>query len=124
MIEEIFLTNKEIDERYNRSGKCDFKKCKAACCRFYLIGIVNTINSERYMKGFGFKIITQNGMRKAILPIVCNHLDLKTYECKIQSKKPLCCKQFPVPEDGVYKLVADKCSYKFKGNIVIKMGGE
>lgn len=111
---EAFLTPKEVQKKYNRKGKCDYKKCKAACCRFMLINADSLGESIKdYWKGHGFDLIYINGVPHWFKNSPCSHLDLKTYKCKLQKTKPIVCQQFPTPDDIVYKKVIKVCSFNF-----------
>ena len=97
-----------------REGKCDYKKCKNACCKFtshncggkYSDGeLVNT-----YVKGFSDRILGDH----AIMKNRCSRLN-RDGSCKLWKRKgfPGPCKEFPHPFDGVYIAVAPVCSFKF-----------
>jgi len=122
MIEEIYKSNKDIDKDFKRSGKCNYKKCKAICCRFFHIGTIKSSQQKKYLKGFGFKIILFKGEQHIILEKPCKYLNLKTYKCKRHKTKPACCRQFPINDDSVYQLIQKKCSYKFADKKVEMMG--
>ena len=121
MEEIIYKLNKDIDKEMNRRGKCNPNKCKAACCRFVHLGRTHSRQQEKYVKGFGIKVISFLGARHMILEKPCKFLDLKTYKCKRHKTKPACCRQFPTPDDLVYEIVSKKCSYQFKDKKVEKM---
>ena len=89
-----------------RTGKCDYKKCKAVCCRF-----ICNIGSHEYFDNFGKKGSCGNNLIK----INCNQL-CKNNTCKIfKSKKfPRACIQFPHCTDALYHEVIKKCSFKFE----------
>jgi hypothetical protein len=118
----FWMDNKKINSDFGRSGDCDFKKCKAACCRFVLIGKCEDDEQRTYLEGFGFSTIIQNGVEKIILKKDCKYLDLKTFKCKKQNKKSICCHQFPLPQDGTYQKIEKLCSYKFKDGKIKTMG--
>ena len=70
-----------------RIGTCQPDKCGAACCKAF--------SKEEFPDG------------------VCDKL--KDNRCSIHSKKPKPCWDFPTtPDDPIYQLVKDKCTYKFK----------
>ena len=117
------MTGAEVVEKYNRTGICNYKKCKAACCRFAMIYAGNSFTGSRsYWEGHGFTLEILNGKGYWIKESPCNHLDLKTYECKINEAKPPVCDQFPTPDDSVFERVQDVCSYRFKDKEkIIKM---
>jgi len=98
----------EFKDKYvvvKRTGKCDYKKCKSACCRF-----INGGNSS-YWEGFGKK----NEFGKVIVDIKCKNLK-KNGDCSLFGTRdwPGACKQFPYLDDGVYQHIANKCSFKFE----------
>lgn len=121
---EAFMPSKDVGRKYNRKGKCDYKKCKAACCRFMLISADSLAEGIKgYWKGHGFDLIYMNGKAMWLKDSPCTHLDLKTYKCKLQKNKPIICQQFPIPHDAVYKKVIKVCSYRFpKEQKIMKMG--
>ena len=116
-----YTSVKGTEEKFGRSGKCDFKKCKAACCKFGVVGYIFDDEEEKYWKSMGFKIETMNGKRAIIHNHPCKQLDLKTLKCKIQKTKSVACKQFLMPTDAVYTRIAKKCSYIFKEGKEVKM---
>ncbi len=111
----------DLEKNYKRSGKCDYKKCKAACCRFAIVGWIEDEEQGKYFKDMGFKIVVINGRIAIFHDKPCEQLDLKTFKCKKQNRKSVACKQFPMSTDAVYQKVASKCSYKFKEGKQIKM---
>jgi len=88
-----------------RIGKCDYKKCNSACCKFFCI------DGKTYYCGFG----KENEFGSTVVKISCKNLS-KDGKCKLfkTRKFPRACKQFPHPTDGVYKHILDKCSFKFE----------
>ena len=87
-----------------RTGECDYKKCKSACCKFYHIGCRN------FDKAFGEK--TKFGMK-----IVADCVNLnKDGKCKLWGKKAFsnACKQFPHPNDSHYLVAYEYCAFRFK----------
>ena len=118
-----YHTAKEVEKIQKRKGKCDFKKCKGACCSFLLLGWVNDEGHSKYMKCFpNVKTLMTGGKKAIIMDILCKSLDKKTFKCKLHNKnKPICCRQFPLPTDGVYAIVAKKCSYRFEEKKMITM---
>ncbi len=81
-----------------RKGTCQPDKCKSACCKV--------------LHQYPNKLIVDN----TILEIndgVCNKL--KNNKCLIHNNKPKPCKDFPLsPDDPIYKLVKDKCTFWFE----------
>ena len=110
-----YSSAKDIAKRYNRKGKCDFRKCKAICCRFTVTGPFAKEAYVQYIKNMGYKVETIDGKRYGIMEKPCRHLDLKTYKCKIHHRKPIPCRHFPIPSDVVYKKVRKVCSFFFDG---------
>lgn len=109
-----------------RVGKCDYKKCKNACCKF-----CSALYVKDYSRGF---FDGKDSFGKDILKRKCNNLQ-KNGLCKLWRKKssknsiknkgfPIACKQFPHVGDGIYWEVADVCSYKFRIVYTIKKVGE
>lgn len=113
---------KDVEEKFERSGKCDYKKCGALCCKFGVVGWIDDNAQEKYWRALGFKIKTMDGIRLIMHDHPCKQLDLKTLKCKMHKNKPVPCRQFPMPSDSVYKLSRNKCSYKFKEGKNICMG--
>jgi hypothetical protein len=98
-----------------RTGKCNYKKCKNACCKFC---------SAAYLKDYSRGFFEKDVFGKEIVKIKCNNLN-KNGTCKLWGKKsskdsqtnkgfPLACKEFPIPQDSIYWNVLDVCSYKFE----------
>lgn len=110
-----YSSARDITKKYDRKGKCDFRKCKGACCRFSLIGSFSLEPYMQYIKNMGYRIETIDGKRYGILEKPCRQLDLKTYKCRIYQRRPIPCRQFPVPSDLVYKRVRKACSFFFEG---------
>ena len=114
-----------LDDKYlivKRVGKCDYKKCKNACCKFCELPY-----PYEYWEGFGE--ISKNGTT-IVLKKTCKFLD-KNGTCKkwresekeinysngglgIKKGFPRACEQFPVLTDGVYHEVIDVCSFKYE----------
>jgi len=109
----VYSDPKSLNKKFNRKGNCDYKKCKAACCRFSALGTVTSLAQEKYFKGFGYKIVQIGENRIIIDDRPCNYLDLKTYKCKRQKTKPMACRQFPLPHDEVFKRVRKVCTHSF-----------
>jgi len=98
----------EFKDKYlvvRRIGKCDYKKCKSVCCKFFCI------SGRKYNQGFGKK----NEFGDTIVDVLCKNLS-KDGKCLLfkTRKFPRACKQFPHSTDGVYKNIMDKCSFKFE----------
>jgi hypothetical protein len=105
-----------------RVGKCDYKKCKNACCKFCSLPY-----PHEYWEGFG----EISKKRENILcKKTCKFLD-KNGTCKKwdNSEKeidysnggdgvlkgfPRACEQFPSLSDGVYHEVIDVCTFKYE----------
>ena len=88
-----------------RVGKCDYKKCKSACCKFF------SMDGKTYYQGFG----KENEFGSIIVKVECKNLD-RCGRCPLfrTRKFPRACKQFPHPSDGVYTHISDKCSFQFE----------
>lgn len=98
----------EFKDKYivvRRTGKCDYKKCGSACCRFICM------QGHAYWDGFGKK----NEFGSIIINVKCKNLK-KDGSCSLfKTKKfPGACKQFPHPGDRLYQHIAEKCSFKFE----------
>lgn len=118
-----YASPKQIAKDYNREGTCNYKDCKAACCRFSIVNSVDKTPMKQYLKGMGFKIERIGDSDEVILEKPCKYLDLKTYKCKRYKRRPIPCQQFPIPSDTVYQRVRKVCSYKFESEKKeIKMG--
>lgn len=90
----------------HRVGICDYKKCKAACCKFA------TVHSGKYWSQFG---PLTNDRKSVIILRSCKQLR-RDDTCKRWKAAhfPEECRQFPHPLDGTYKEIASKCSFKFE----------
>ena len=90
-----------------RTGKCDYKKCGNACCKFLCFP-----GSHEYYEGFGDRGISVDHI---IFKKRCKYLS-KNGVCQKWDKEdfPRACKQFPHPTDNTYLEVIEKCSFKFK----------
>jgi len=118
---EYILKIKDKKYLVSRYGKCDYKKCKNACCKFisnYCGG--NWSDGEPvnvYIKGFADRMLGDH----AIFKKRCNRLN-RDGSCKLWKRKgfPGPCKEFPHPFDGVYIFTAPVCSFKFLINEVIQ----
>jgi len=96
-----------------RTGKCNPKKCKSACCTH-----LHWTGNEEYIKQFGTKCKPLGALIKKKCKQLCNN------KCKRwgRSNFPSVCKTFPHPNDGLYLAVMDKCSFKFEfiGEIIVE----
>ncbi len=100
-----------------RVGKCNWKKCKNACCKICSAGYI-----KDYSKGF---FDGKDDFGKYIIRKSCNNL-MKDGTCKLWKKRitnydsslnkgfPLACKNFPMPGDSIYWNVINVCSFKFQ----------
>ena len=124
IIDSVEYSNpKTIAKNYKRKGICDYKACKAACCRFSIVGTTSKTPMKQYIKGMGFKIERIGNSDEIILEKPCKYLDLQTYKCKRYERRPIPCRQFPIPSDKVYQRVRRVCSYRFESETKeIKMG--
>lgn len=91
-----------------RIGKCDYKKCRNACCKIICVGSKYQID---YFLGFG----KSDGKGGVAITKRCSRLTRKG-ECPLFGKKrfPVACKQFPNAVDEVYFYVYGKCGFRFK----------
>lgn len=104
------------------TGKCDYKKCKNACCKFCSLAY-----PHEYFEGFGEP---SKDFKHLIIKKKCKFLN-KNGTCQKWNKKetkidnsigyqgritgfPRACKQFPHPDDGIYHEVMDKCTFKYE----------
>ena len=114
-----------LDDKYlitKRVGKCDYKKCKNACCKFCSVGY-----NHEYYEGFGEKSKIGNHI---ILKKKCKFID-KNGTCKKWGQKqgkvdysngkdgilkgfPRACDQFPYLSDEVYHEVMDVCTFRYE----------
>lgn len=99
------------DMQLVKKGKCQPKKCKSACCKFYMV--TKTGNTDDYIRGF---IESENKYGDHYIVKNCKHLDSKNNKCKVWGKDefPEVCKQFPVSSDSAYKHVFNFCTFKFE----------
>lgn len=90
-----------------RIGKCDYKKCKNACCKFISLSYPHS-----YFEGFG-KV--NNQKTNVIIKKTCKFL-CKTGTCNRWGKKdfPEACKQFPHVSDGTFIEIMDRCTFKYE----------
>jgi len=104
-----YRSNREINKEINRTGKCNH--C-GRCCKFALLGTLNTSEQYKYFSGF-VDYIKIDGERHIIINKPCKHLT-KDNKCSIfNSKKlPMACRQFPIINDTVYQLVKKTCGFK------------
>ncbi len=105
---------------YKRIGKCDYKKCQAACCRFECVVGEKKKHKAQYLNAYSPFGVTDirhiNGYDVYIKPKWCDKIALNG-KCKLHNNKrqPRVCKFFPmVPEDGMYIALKQVCGYKFK----------
>ena len=114
-----------------RTGKCDYKKCKAACCRklsiilpIEMVGYAlpnkkspfeNMENMERWMEGYNVTTETVKILGRKVTKLTfdndCKYLDLKTFECKNYDKRPDICRLFPWTK---MQLEGKPCSFRFE----------
>lgn len=108
---------------YQRSGKCNPKKCESACCRFDHVGHTDNngqsmdyhkMNSFRHIRGVQTRVV--NRITHYITPRLCPYIKIGG-GCDLHGKRtqPTVCRDFPVtPTDGVYVACKHVCGYKFK----------
>lgn len=118
---QYILEIKEKKYLVRRTGECDYKKCKNACCKIISIHVSGKYSDgepiNRYIKNFATKIIGDH----AIIEKKCSQLN-KNGLCNVWKKKkfPGPCDEFPHPNDGVYIAVEPVCSFKFVVDEVIQ----
>lgn len=105
-----------------RIGKCDYKKCKNACCKFCGLSY-----PHEYFEGFGEP---SKNFKNLIIKKRCKFLN-KNGTCQKWNEKksevdnsigtlgrstgfPRACEQFPHLTDEVYNEVIDKCTFKYE----------
>lgn len=87
---------------YKRRGRCNYQKCKGACC-----AALNLCNGE-------MENDLSPGDRLTFTNYRCVHLE-NTGACRIYHNRPSVCCTFPEsPWDLIYQRVKDKCSYWFE----------
>ena len=105
---------------YKRIGKCDYKKCMSACCRFNCLSHWKT-ESKDYQKMSdlqqyqGVQTKSINGNDFYITPRLCLYISFNG-KCELHNKRtqPRVCKYFPMHQtDGVYLALQHICGYKF-----------
>ena len=128
-------TNKHVNEIYKRNtsdifiwqryGKCNWKQCQSACCRFnVLTHIKNTSHPKEYhkMQNYHSETIANTQLRTLnrndiiMFPRLCPHIKVEG-GCMLHGKRtqPNICRYFPMnPNDGVYVAVKHVCGYNFK----------
>jgi len=121
--EHIYWQDERTHQWYTayRGGKCDYKKCKSACCSFFTLENItksmpnNRIKSrEDYWKVTGrAQIVESNGYKFAVAVHRCAQLD-EDGKCKIYKNRPIECKQWPTPRDNMHKMLGDVCSVTIK----------
>lgn len=98
----------------SRTGVCEPKRCKSACCKVISINVGGARHDgeshENYWTGFADEMIGCH----AIIKKRCRGLR-SDGSCSVWKKKsfPGPCKEFPHPNDGVYLSVEPVCSFKF-----------
>ncbi len=115
----------QLEDKYliaKRVGKCDYKKCKNACCKFCGLPY-----PHEYFEGFGDYSKKSNSI---ILKKNCKFLN-KNGTCKKWGEQegkiyyshkelgrqkgfPRACSQFPYLDDAVFHQVMDICSFKYE----------
>ena len=113
-----YLTEKELDEKFKRSGKC--KQC-GKCCKFVALRCNNSEEWIDYSKGFG-DVVFIGGIAVLIVHKDCKYL--VEGKCSKHDTKPEPCRQVPQPDDYVYQYVSEDCGFEFKSDEKFKMGVE
>lgn len=104
-----YPTEKELNEKYGRRGKC--KQC-GACCEVFITCVTAQEEWMDYAKGFG-TIGYYDGEAYLVIHKPCKFLT-KDKKCKIHKKRHQACRQFPHSNDWVWVRVRGKCGYSFK----------
>ena len=115
-----------------RIGKCDYKKCKNICCKFFSLPC-----EHEYWEGFGDFCKNSN---RIIINKPCKFLDKNgicikwgqkqgdiDYSKSINGRSkgfPRACEQFPLLMDRVFWRVMNECSFKYKIIMKIDKTGE
>lgn len=125
----------EFDDRFiiaKRTGKCDFKKCKNACCKF-----CSFKHQHEYFEGFGDYCKKSNSI---IIKKTCKFLS-KDGTCqkwgKTQGEQektgsangrisgfPRACEQFPHISDEVFWRVMEVCGFKYEKILTLPKFGQ
>jgi len=99
---------------YKRFGKCNYKKCQSACCRFICYG---TYKFNKYHESNKYDKIVKIGKQEWGVDFKhCSNLTFNGL-CKLHNKpsQPRVCSLFPMsPDDGVYIILKKFCGYYFK----------
>jgi len=98
-------TRKVTRVKYTRRGECNFKECKAACCR--------SLN-----KGSGsIKNDNDGDTRIDFVDHTCPHIE-RGFGCAIYDKRPSVCREFPSsPWDLIFARIEKVCGYWFEVEI-------
>ena len=123
-VNKLIKTNKKDTNYkfyYKRTGRCNWKKCQAACCRFECIIGEKKKNKSQYMNDYVATFQTTqirhiNGYDIYFKPKWCDKITLDG-KCTLHNKKrqPRVCMYFPMhPDDGMYTALKHICGYKFK----------
>ena len=88
-----------------RQGTCEYRKCKAICCRMLCLNLP----WNEYLAGFAEK-----GIKAPLIYRTCRYL-AKDWTCLRWNSQnfPSACANFPVPGDTMYLEVMDSCSFFF-----------
>lgn len=96
-----------IEIRWERKGECDYKACKAICCRSF------TSSGELKNENDHDSLVT-------VTEGICEYVNSIDSKCDIYNKQPSTCREFPLsPWDIMYRRVSEKCSYWFEIEIRI-----
>lgn len=107
---------------WKRTGKCCWKTCQSACCRFSTQKSINkkaksnwqAMGDYQHVPNLQFRSL--NGYDFYIIPRLCPHISFDG-KCDLHNKKtqPRVCQYFPMhPRDGTYIALKHICGYKFK----------
>ena len=105
---------------FKRIGKCNYKKCQAACCRFECFVGQKEKKKAQYHTDYNREGVTDirhiNGYDVYIKPKWCDKITLDG-KCVLHNnrRQPNVCKYFPMHPtiDGMYLAVKHLCGYKF-----------
>lgn len=119
LLKEFVETN-NIKYYHKRIGRCDWKKCQSACCRFHHTGMTKCKGSiitkhANYHKPEDEVHKVSNGHIHTLIPFLCQSISFDG-RCEIHNKRdqPRVCKYFPMtPYDNMFKCLEHICSYKF-----------
>jgi len=106
---------------WKRTGRCDYKKCQSACCRFHHMGgkKVNgsiLLKQHNYHEEHTYVEKVSNGYIHQLKPFLCPSITFDGL-CVLHNKRSQSrvCKYFPMSaKDKVWVALKHICSYKFE----------